>query len=161
MSEDIQLHLNLAVECYEKLFDGIRQKPEIDGAKLLAVLKRIISLKLRLARPSQKILLSAIKSRKINATQAFVSECMMRIVASPSASVYMDRNLDKLERPNIASSLTSGLNSSGEAKELFDEISCLYKLLSLNVTNKFLSLHMKNIRTSSNPVISFKWLLSI
>lgn len=129
LSEDIQLHLNLAVECYEKLFDGIRQKPEIDGAKLLAVLKRIISLKLRLARPSQKILLSAIKSRKINATQAFVSECMMRIVASPSASVYMDRNLDKLERPNIASSLTSGLNSSGEAKELFDEISCLLQII--------------------------------
>ena len=129
LSEDIQLHLNLAVECYEKLFDAIRQKPEIDGAKLLAVLKRIINLKLRLARPSQKILLNAIKSRKINATQSFVSECMMRIVASPSASVYMDRNLDKLERPNIASSLTSGLNSSGEAKEIFDEISCLLQII--------------------------------
>lgn len=129
LSEDIQLHLNIAVECYEKLFDGIRQKPEIDGSKLLAVLKRIISLKLRLARPSQKILLNAIKSRKINATQSFVSECMMRIVASPSASVYMDRNLEKLERPNIASNITSGLNSSGEAKELFDEISCLLQII--------------------------------
>lgn len=129
LSEDILVHLNLAVECYEKLFDGIRQKPEIDGSKLLAVLKRIISLKLRLARPSQKILINAIKSRKISASQAFVSECMMRIVASPSASVYMERNLDKLERPNIASSLTSGLNSSGEAKEVFDEISCLLQII--------------------------------
>lgn len=129
LSEDIQLHLNLAVECYERLFDGIRQKPEIEGSKLLAVLKRIIGLKLRLARPSQKILLNAIKSRKINASQSFVSECIMRIVASPSASIYMDRNLDKLEKPNIAAAISSGLNSSGESKELFDEISCLLQII--------------------------------
>lgn len=129
LSEDIQLHLNLAVECYERIFDGIRQKPEFDGSKLLAVLKRIICLKLRLARPSQKILLNAIKSRKINVSQSFVSECIMRIVASPSASVYMDRNLEKLEKPNLASALSSGLNSSGEAKELFEEISCLLQII--------------------------------
>ena len=129
LSEDIQLHLNLAVECYERLFDGIRQKPEIDGSKLLAVLKRILGLKLRLARPSQKILLNAIKTRKVNTSQSFVSECIMRIVASPSASVYMDRNLDKLEKPNITAALSSGLNSSGEAKELFDEISCLLQII--------------------------------
>lgn len=129
LSEDIQLHLNLAVECYERLFDGIRQKPEIDGSKLLLVLKKIISLKLRLARPSQKILLTAIKSRRINASQSFVSECIMRIVASPSASAFMDRNLDKLEKPNIAAALSSGLNSSGEAKELFEEISCLLQII--------------------------------
>lgn len=129
LSEDIQMHLNLAVECYERLFDGIRQKPEIDGAKLLAVLKRIINLKFRLARPSQKILLSAIKGRKISASQSFVSECIMRIVASPSATIFMDRNLDKLEKPNIAAALSSGLNSSGEAKELFDEISCLLQII--------------------------------
>lgn len=129
LSEDIQLHLNLAVECYERLFDGIRQKPEIDGSKLLAVLKRILSLKLRLARPSQKILLNAIRSRRTNASQSFVSECIMRIVASPSASAYVDRNLDKLEKPSISSALSSGLNTSGEAKELFDEISCLLQII--------------------------------
>lgn len=129
LSEDIQLHLNLAVECYERLLDSIRQKPEIEGPKLLAVLKRIIGLKLRLARPSQKILIGAIKSKKVNASQSFVSECIMRIVASASASAYMDRYLEKLDKPTMSSAISSGLSSSGEAKELFDEISCLLQII--------------------------------
>jgi hypothetical protein len=53
----------------------------------------------------------------------------MRIVASPSVSIYMDRNLDKLEKPNIAAAISSGLNSSGESKEFFDEISCLVQII--------------------------------
>lgn len=53
----------------------------------------------------------------------------MRIVASPSATAYMDRNLEKLEKPNMAAAISSGLNSSGEAKELFDEISCLLQII--------------------------------
>lgn len=129
LSEDIQIHLNWAVECYERLLDGIRQKPEIDGTRLVVVLKKIIGLKLRLSRPAQKIIINAIKSRKVNASQSFVSECIMRIVASPSASTYMERNLEKLEKPIISAALSSGLATSGEAKEIFDEFSCLLQIV--------------------------------
>lgn len=129
LSDDIQGHLTLAVECYERLFDAIRQKPEIDGTRLLAVLRKIIALKLRLARPTQKILINAIRGRRTGAaSQNFVSECIMRIVASPSATIFMDRNLERLDKPALAAAIGSGLNSSGEAKEIFDEFSCLLQI---------------------------------
>lgn len=129
VSEAIASNLGLAVECYERLFDGIRQRPEIDPTRLLSVLKKIISLKMRLARPAQKILISAIKARKHQVSQTAVGDCIMRIVSAPSASAFMDRNLERLEKPALAQAITSGSVSTGEAKEIFEEFSCLLQIV--------------------------------
>lgn len=129
LSGAIQANLSLAVECYERLFEGVRQRAEIDPAKLLSVLKKIISLKVRLARPAQKILLSAIRARKHQVNQAAVSDCIMRIVSAPTASAFMDRNLERLEKPALAAAITSGSVASGEAKEIFEEFSCLLQIV--------------------------------
>ena len=139
LSADIQAHLNLAVECYERMFDSIRQKPDMDGNKLLDVLKKLIGIKLRLARPSQKILMAAIKNKKSScASHSAVSELIMRIVAASSASSYMDRVLERLDKPTIISAignsgLTSASNSSSantpEVKEVLEEFSCLLQIV--------------------------------
>jgi tetratricopeptide (TPR) repeat protein len=136
LSDDIQMHLGLAAECYERLFDGIRQKTDIDGNKLAAILKKIVTLKLRLARPSQKILIRAIKAKRANlaTSQAAVSECMMRIVAAPSACSYLDRALERLEKPSIASAIggssaMAAAISTGEAKEIFEEFISLLQIV--------------------------------
>jgi tetratricopeptide (TPR) repeat protein len=129
LSGAIQANLSLAVECYERLFEGVRQRTEIDPARLLSVLKKIISLKMRLARPAHKILISAIKARKHQVSQSAVSDCIMRIVSAPTASSFMDRSLDRLEKPALAAAITSGSVSSGEAKEIFEEFSCLLQIV--------------------------------
>jgi len=139
LSGDIQAHLNLAIECYERIFDTIRQKPDMDGNKLLNVLKKLIGLKLRLARPSQKILIGAIRNRKaIAASQSAVSDLIMRVVAAASASSYMDRVLERLDKPTIISAIgNSGLSNtshpsppnSSEVKEVLEEFSCLLQII--------------------------------
>lgn len=129
LSGAIQANLLLAVECYERLFEGVRQRPEIDGNRLLSVLKKIIGLKLRLAKPAQKIILSAVRQKRMQVSQAYVSDCIMRIVSSPTATVFMDRALEKLEKPALAAAITAGSASSGEAKEIFEEFSCLLQII--------------------------------
>ena len=91
--------LDQAVDAYETLFERLRSRPDsIDGENLVQILKQLISLKIRLANPSERTVIHAIRSQESELTPEDDAKCkdmLVRMVTMNSATQHINRILEQ------------------------------------------------------------------
>lgn len=98
-SADMLRLVQLAADCHEALFERMRAHPDrMDGQDLINLLRKLISLRLRLARPSQKPLIQAACRRPVTESdRTRAKDVILRMVTASSASAFVERCLEAAE----------------------------------------------------------------
>ena len=99
MSEEMNNLVALGASCYEQLYERLRAHPDqLEGEQVVDYLRRIISLKLQLAKPAQKTLVKAVSRMAVQPSdQSRAKDLILRMVTSSSASSFCDRILINAE----------------------------------------------------------------
>lgn len=101
MPSDMIDNLNFAVECYESLLDNQRQRSDsvTEVERLAVYIKRILTIQLRLARPSQRIVVETLRKRnQINNNEGIIKDLLIRLVTGPvGPKPYLMSLLDRLD----------------------------------------------------------------
>ena len=94
--------LDQAGDAYEALFERLRSRPDsIDGDSLIRILKRLISLKIRLAAPAERTVIHAIRTSNRESEvvrqedDVRCKDMLVRMVTINSASQHISRILEQ------------------------------------------------------------------
>lgn len=100
MSLDMLKMVSVAADCYEQLYERVRSHPDrLEGEEVVKLLRRIIGLKLCLARPAQKTLIKAARRLQTQPNDsARAKDLILRMVTATSATLFADRILDAAEQ---------------------------------------------------------------
>lgn len=100
MSSELLRFISMAADAYEQLYERTRNHPDrLDADDLVKLLRKIVGLRLQLARPAQKTLVKAARHLPTqHSDHTRGKDLLLRMATATSATIFTERILDAAEQ---------------------------------------------------------------